>query len=94
MLISLRGDLPRQRDALLAVVDAQTPAGPALVAERKEQRAVAAAEIEEGGGGLLEGGGGAGVGDLCVEELEEFGFGVGVVEPDGAAVGWVGGVVG
>lgn len=28
------------------------------------------------------------------EELEDLGFGVGVVKPDGADVAWVGGVVG
>lgn len=32
--------------------------------------------------------------DLVVEEFEDFGFGVRVVEPDGSAVGWVVGVVG
>jgi hypothetical protein len=28
------------------------------------------------------------------QELDNFALGVGVVEPDGARVGWVGGVVG
>lgn len=51
------GDLPGQGHALVAVVDAQAPAPPALAPQREEEGAVAAAQVQEGGGLLVEEGG-------------------------------------
>ncbi|KAJ6444662.1 protein phosphatase PP2A regulatory subunit A [Purpureocillium lavendulum] len=42
-----RGHLPCERDALRAVVNAEGAGGPAVVAQREEQGAVAAAEVEQ-----------------------------------------------
>lgn len=48
------GDLPGQGHALLAVVDAQARAPPALGPQGQEEGAVAAAQVQEGGGFFLE----------------------------------------
>lgn len=101
------GDLAGQGNALGAVVYTQGAAGPAVVAQGEEQGAVSAAEVEEGGGMAIEGGGrrrgrgrGRGfvfippIGSKISEKRQDLALGVGVVEPDGANVGRVGGVVG
>jgi len=98
------GDALREGDAGFAVVNAEEAAAPGGGAEGEEEGAVAAAEVEEGGCGFVEGRGlggvggrrrrGGGGGGEFVKEVEELGFGVRVVEPDGAFLAWVGGVVG
>lgn len=87
-------DPDRERDARLAVVDAEQPAVPAVVAEGEEEGAVTAAQVQEGGGRPGEVGGRRVV-VVCVgvQEGQELGLGVRVVEPDRAFVCGVGGVV-
>lgn len=92
------GDLAREGDALRAVVDAQGASRPGFVAEGKEEGAVAAAEIEKGGvvardGQVVDEQLEIAVGQ-AVEEVEDLGLSIGVVEPDGADVGGVCGVIG
>lgn len=92
------GDLAREGDALRAVVDTQGASRPGFVAEGKEEGAVAAAEIEEGGfvardGQVVYEQLEIAVGQ-AVEEAKDLGLSIGVVEPDGADVGRVCGVVG
>lgn len=93
-------DPPRKLDAALAVVHAEHGAGPAGVAQAEEQGAVAGAEVEERGG-CLRGGFGGPVGVRAeqlqqrgLEEVDDLVLRVRVVEPVGARVGRVGGVVG
>lgn len=86
-------DPDRERDARLAVVDAEQPPVPAVVAQGEEEGAVAAAQVQEGGGRPGELRGRRVVVGVGVQEGQELGLGVRVVEPDRAFVCGVGGVV-